>query len=124
MGKYEVTQGQYEGVVGQNPAWYCKSGYGKDEVQGMNTSSFPVERVSWDACQTFLKKLDMAGVQLARRKFALPYEDEWEYACRGGQGNEKAFYVGNDLDEKQANFGLKLRRTSEVGLYAKVAPHP
>ena len=40
---------------------------------------------------------------MGKRKFALPQEDEWEYACRGGKGNKQAFYFGDQLNGKQAN---------------------
>ena len=65
LGKYEVTQGQWEKVMGENPSWSRNAG--KDA---------PVECVSWDDCQAFCRKLDAF--------FRLPTEAEWEYACRAG----------------------------------------
>jgi formylglycine-generating enzyme required for sulfatase activity len=71
-GKFEVTQGQWEQVMGSNPS-YLKNA-GKDA---------PVDRVSWDDCQAFLKKLcQMEGVP--EGTYRLLTEAEWEYACRAG----------------------------------------
>lgn len=68
-------------------------------------------------------------------KFALPHEDAWEYACRGGLGNQRPYYWGHILNGTEANcfgegpFGTTLKgpalaRTSQVGNYATKAPHP
>jgi formylglycine-generating enzyme required for sulfatase activity len=139
LGKYTVTQEQWKTVMGNNPSQFYKEGTGKDKVQGMNTSRFPVEQVSWDDCQHFLKKMnDVIAIPntMGKGKFALPNEDEWEYACRGGKGNNQAYYFGNVLNGTHANCdgslppygtttkGPALRRTTEVGTYEKVAPHP
>ena len=68
LGKYEVTQGQWEAVMGSNPSYY----------KGTNR---PVELVSWNDIQEFVGKLnDAAGSEL----YGLPTEAEWEYACRAG----------------------------------------
>jgi formylglycine-generating enzyme required for sulfatase activity len=138
VGKYAVTQEQWEAVLGNNPSYFSKQGDGKDKVQGMDTSRFPVEQVSWDDCQDFLKKLNekvtIPGA-LGKGKIALPHEDQWEYACRGGKGNKQPFYFGDELNGTQANCngavpygtetrGTHLGRTAEVGSYEKIAPHP
>jgi formylglycine-generating enzyme required for sulfatase activity len=139
LGKYAVTQEQWEAVMGNNPSCFSKQGNGKDKVQGMDTSSFPVEQVSWDDCQEFLRRLNeeisVPAAMMSKCKFALPHEDEWEYACRGGKGNKHPFYFGDDLNGRQANcngnlpygtetMGTFLGRTTEVGSYENVAPHP
>ena len=76
-------------------------------AKGENTSKFPVENVSWDDIQPFLKKVnDRPGAGKAFGKagrFVLPTEDEWEYACRGGKGNKQAFYWGDVLNGTEAN---------------------
>ena len=134
MGKYEVTQAQYEAVVGVNPSYFCAKGGGAKAVKGKDTSRFPVEEVSWDDCNAFLKKLGRPGEALGRGAFVLPKEYEWEYACRGGNGRERAFYFGNILNGDKANCHRKapygtteegpyLERTSEVGSYSEVK-HP
>ena len=72
MGKYEVTQAQWEAVMGDNPS----------KFKGADN---PVENVSWDACQKFVEKLNaLPSVQKSGLVFRLPTEDEWEYACRAG----------------------------------------
>ncbi len=142
MGKYLVTQKEYEAVTGGNPSRFAKTGNNADfrkRVEGMDTSRFPVEMVSWDDCQVFLAKLNkrdgVAKVFGKPGKFALPHEDAWEYAYRGGKGNKQPFYWGTTLNGDKANcdgakpYGTKargtyLKRTTEVGAYAKVAPHP
>jgi len=77
MGKYEVTQEQWEAVMGANPSHF----------KGPQN---PVDRVSWEACQTFVKKLNekfaASGVT-----FALPTEAQWEYACRAGSSRQYGF---------------------------------
>lgn len=71
MGKYEVTQAQWEAVMGNNPSRFKGAGN-------------PVEQVSWDDCQRFIEKLNAkAGPQAG--SFALPTEAQWEYASRGGR---------------------------------------
>ena len=78
LGKYPVTQQQWEVVMGNNPS----------EFKG---GSLPVETVSWDDAQTFIQKLNtLSGKKLYR----LPTETEWEYACRAG--SKLAYYYGDD----------------------------
>jgi formylglycine-generating enzyme required for sulfatase activity len=77
MGKYEVTQEQYETIIGNNPSL--------DEGQDL-----PLEMVSWDDCQTFCQKAST----LTGKTVRLPMEAEWEYACRAGTTTK--FYSGND----------------------------
>jgi serine/threonine protein kinase/formylglycine-generating enzyme required for sulfatase activity len=137
LGKYAVTQEQWEAVMGNNPSWFAKQGGGKDKVQGLDTSRFPVETVSWGDCQDFLKKLNekvTIPATLGKGRFSLPHEHELEYACRGGKGNKQPFYFGEELNGTQANCrgnfpygtatkGAYVERTTEVGSYEKVAPH-
>ena len=82
MGKYDVTQEQYQAVLGTNPSNFT----GKDN---------PVENVSWDDAQTFCQKV----AEQTKVSVGLPSEAEWEYACRAGTTTE--FYSGDvesDLD--------------------------
>ncbi len=86
MGKYEVTQEQWEKVMGRNPAFFRNSGL-----------SAPIERVSWQDCQEFCTRLKDSIVnpspQIKGLTFRLPTEAEWEYACRAS--TQTAFYSGN-----------------------------
>jgi formylglycine-generating enzyme required for sulfatase activity len=136
IGVYTVTQGQWEAVMGKNPSWFSRDGGGKDKVKDIKDEDlklFPVESVSWDDCQEFLKKLNEKEKGWVYR---LPSEAEWDYACRGGATSEEEcsyyFYFAkptNDLSSKEANFdgrvpfgegekGPFLSRTTKVGSYA------
>jgi len=68
LGKFEVTQAEWQRVMGQNPS-------------ALPGDTLPVERVSWQDCQAFLAKLNE---QVPGGGFRLPTEAEWEYACRAG----------------------------------------
>jgi serine/threonine protein kinase len=82
---YEVTQGQYEKVMGSNPSYFCANGKGKEEVADLDTYYFPVENVSWNEAVAFCKKLsESPAEQRLGWVYRLPTEAEWEYACRGG----------------------------------------
>ncbi len=133
MGVYEVTQAQFKKVMGYNPSYFSRNGKekagakysdyskpfgGKESVQGMTTTSFPVENVSWDEAVEFCKKLsDLASEKRAGRLYRLPTEAEWEYACRGGSKKYQVFAFGDSLTTKQANFAYELKRTCKVGSY-------
>jgi len=106
MGKYEVSQGQWQAVMGNNPSAFK----GSDKL--------PVERVSWNDSQVFLGK---AGDGLR-----LPTEAEWEYACRAGTNTP--FYFGNTITTDQVNYdgnypyaggpkGVYRQKTTPVGSF-------
>jgi formylglycine-generating enzyme required for sulfatase activity len=78
MGKFAVTQEQWQAVMGENPA----------EFVGPTN---PVEEVSWDDCQEFLQALSK---KVPGKTFDLPTEAQWEYACRAG--TTTAYYFGDD----------------------------
>jgi RNA polymerase sigma factor (sigma-70 family) len=132
-----VTQGQWQELMGNNPSYFSRAGKGKDEVKDIeddDLKQFPVEQVSWDDAQEFIKKLN-AQEKGKGRLYRLPTEAEWEYACRGGATSEEEcsynFYFAkptNDLSSTEANFdgkepagkaakGPYLERTTKVGLY-------
>ena len=79
LGKYPVTQQQWEAVMGNNPSNF-KGG------------SLPVETVSWDDAQIFIQKLNQLS---GKKNYRLPTEEEWEYACRAGATSE--YYFGDDV---------------------------
>jgi formylglycine-generating enzyme required for sulfatase activity len=86
MGKHEVTQEQWERIMGNNPS----------NFKGVKN---PVEQVSWNDCQEFVGKLN--GM-VSGRRFRLPTEAEWEYACRAE--TTAPFHYGESLDATMANF--------------------
>jgi eukaryotic-like serine/threonine-protein kinase len=85
MGRFTVTQAQWQAVMGNNPARF----------KGEN---HPVEQVSWNDAQEFCKKLS----QLTRRTYRLPSEAEWEYACRAG--TTTPFHFGPTITPELANY--------------------
>ncbi|MCX7426119.1 MAG: SUMF1/EgtB/PvdO family nonheme iron enzyme [Planctomycetia bacterium] len=81
----EVTQEDYERVIGKNPSEYSSTGKGKDAVAGQDTKRFPVELVSWHEAVEFCRTLSyLPGEKAAGRWYRLPSEAQWEYACRAG----------------------------------------
>jgi formylglycine-generating enzyme required for sulfatase activity len=125
LGKYEVTQEQYKRVMGENPSYFAAGGSGEDKVSGLDTRRFPVENVSWENAVRFCDKLGEKDRQ--GRKFRLPSEAEWEYACRAG--TTTPFHFGGALNGDKANCegdfpygteekGRYLKRTCRVGSYA------
>jgi formylglycine-generating enzyme required for sulfatase activity len=87
LGVTEVTQEQYEKIMGENPSSFSKAGKNASQVTGIDTSNFPVERVTWDDAVEFCKKLSAKeGVA-----YRLPTEAEWEYACRAGSTTRYCF---------------------------------
>ncbi len=70
MGKYPVTQKQYETIMANNPSWFSQTGGGQSKVNGFDTSHFPVDMVSWFDAQDFAKKL--SRLDSLGRKFGLP----------------------------------------------------
>jgi formylglycine-generating enzyme required for sulfatase activity len=129
LGVYEVTQGQWQAVRGNNPSHFSRKGPGKDAVAKVSDAElkrFPVEMVSWDDTQVFLKALNQRD-KGAGWSYRLPTGAEWEYACRGGPPLD-SFLAGFDfyLDRAtsqllpgQANFAHPggLNRTCPVGSY-------
>jgi eukaryotic-like serine/threonine-protein kinase len=107
LGKFEVTQAQYEAIMGSNPS----------NFKGANR---PVEKVSWNDAVEFCKRLS----QKTGRTYRLPSEAEWEYACRAG--TTTPFYFGEtittDLVNYDGNFtydaepkGKYRQQTTDVG---------
>jgi len=91
MGKYELTQEQWEAVMGDNPSQY----------KGPKN---PVESVSWNEVQGFLQKLN---ARAAGGGFALPTEAQWEYACRAGSGDQFSFGNAQNSLHRYGNYADK-----------------
>jgi eukaryotic-like serine/threonine-protein kinase len=131
LGKYEVTQEEWEKVIGigVNPSAFSRNGGSNDvvkDIPDVDLKRFPVEQVSWDDCQFFVERLNKLEKE-ADWVYRLPKEAEWEYANRGGPMSDKldsafSFYVdrpANSLLSEQANFKDNgLNRPCQVGSYA------
>lgn len=101
MGKYEITQAQYQAIMGKNPS----------NFRGVNQ---PVENLSWNDAVRFCKKLS----EKTRRRYRLPSEAEWEYACRAG--TTTPFYFGETITSDLANYdGNYTYASGSKGLYHK-----
>jgi formylglycine-generating enzyme required for sulfatase activity len=117
LGRYEVTQEQYEKVMGKNPSAFSATGASARAVRGLNTKRFPVESVSWEDASRFCRRMTVS-IAPKGLKFRLPTEAEWEYACRAG--SKDWFCFGNDVDrlEEFAWFmSNSSHRTHEVGVW-------
>jgi formylglycine-generating enzyme required for sulfatase activity len=96
IGKYEVTQEQWEAVMGKNPS-------------RRKGAKLPVTDVSWNDCQDFIKKLNAK----TNGGYRLPTEAEWEYSCRAGTST--AYSYGDKLTRSDAN--IDGDSTKAVGSY-------
>lgn len=111
LGKYEVTQGDWQTVMGDNPSSFKDCG-----------PNCPVEQVSWDDIQVFIRRLNAKDDSY---EYSLPSEAQWEYAARSGATT--AFAFGDTLNSSQANLdgefpfastkGTKIGKTVPAGSY-------
>ena len=134
---HTVTQGQWQAIMGKNPSDFSRLGMASKQVRDISDEElklFPVESVSWDEAQEFIKKVNE---QYRGRGwlYRLPTEVEWEYACRCGSSSaaDCAFYFyldkpTNNLSSDMANFngnspsgtalkGKWVHRPTRVGAY-------
>ena len=109
IGKTEVTQALWMAVMGSNPSYF----------KGDN---LPVEKVSWEDCQEFIKKLN----QFTGQNFRLPTEAEWEFAARGGNKSKGHKYAGSNNIDNVAWYNdnsngqthpVATRLPNELGIY-------
>jgi len=109
IGQTDVTQELWEAVMGTNPS----------DFKG---NKKPVEKVSWDDCQTFIQKLN----QQTGKQFRLPTEAEWEFAARGGSQSKGYTYSGSntlsDVAWYSGNSGstthdVATKSPNELGIY-------
>ncbi len=110
IGETEVTQALWQAVMGSNPSYFT------------GNLQRPVEKVSWNDCQTFIAKLN----QLTGEHFRLPTEAEWEYAARGGSKSKGYKYAGsNAIDDvawytnnsSSKTHPVATKSPNELGLY-------
>lgn len=109
MGKFEVTQEQYQKVTGTNPSEIDDCKVASCAVGPNN----PVENVSWNDAKAFVEKLSRMD---DKYNYRLPSESEWEFGCRAGTTTVFAF--GDQLGSDQANFdGRSPYGSAPVGPY-------
>ena len=110
IGETEVTQALWLAVMGTNPSYFT------------GDLNRPVEKVSWNDCQTFISKLN----QMTGGNFRLPTEAEWEFAARGGNQSVGYIYAGSDTPDDVAWFNensgstthpVAQKQANELGLY-------
>lgn len=110
IGETEVTQELWQAVMGSNPSNFT------------GNLQRPVEKVSWNDCQEFIKKLN----QLTGKTFRLPTEAEWEYAARGGSQSKGYKYAGSNTigdvawytsNSSSTTHPVKQKQANELGLY-------
>lgn len=109
IGEQVVTQELWEVVMGSNPSFF-------------KGAKHPVESVSWNDCQTFIRKLN----EVTGQQFRLPTEAEWEYAARGGNCGKGCHYAGSDTLDSVAWYydnandethPVGQKNPNELGLY-------
>jgi formylglycine-generating enzyme required for sulfatase activity len=98
MGKYPVTQAQYQAIMGTNPSRF----------KGSNR---PVQSADWNNAVAFCEKLS----QRTGKNYRLPSEAEWEYACRAG--TTTPFHFGEMITTDLANYNGNYKETTEVGSF-------
>jgi len=106
LGKHEVTQAQWERVMGNNPSYFK----GADR---------PVENVSWNDAVEFCKELTEMEKKAGRvpqgMSYQLPTEAQWEYACRAG--TTTVYSWGDSISSSNANYDKNIDETTPVGKY-------
>ncbi|MBS0201419.1 MAG: SUMF1/EgtB/PvdO family nonheme iron enzyme [Planctomycetes bacterium] len=104
LGSFEVTQEQFQNVLGRNP-----SHHSAERLSLPEANRFPVEMVSWDDANEFCRKLsDLPAEQQAGRSYRLPTEAEWEYACRAGKSEPYAWSSSRKKDDDSGdNCGIQ-----------------
>jgi formylglycine-generating enzyme required for sulfatase activity len=116
---HTVTQGQWQEVMGKNPSYFSRDGNGNVSVKDIkdeDLKQFPVEMVSWNDAQEFIKKLNEKEKGKGY-KYRLPSEVEWEYACRGGahvRGRVFVPFLLRQADERPVLEGGELQRRFSI----------
>ncbi|MDX1927620.1 MAG: bifunctional serine/threonine-protein kinase/formylglycine-generating enzyme family protein [Pirellulaceae bacterium] len=129
VGVTEVTQTQYELVMGKNPSYFSATGKGKDAVANLETGNYPVEMVSCNEAAEFCNKLSQhenlkpfdfrsGETSLKGTGYRLPTEAEWEFACRAGTITR--FWSGDENEDLiqagwcSSNAGNRTHAASEL----------
>ena len=114
MAKYEISQGQWQKVMGNNPSYFKK--------HFLKRFEYPVEMVSWEDAQQFVEKLN----ERSGFKYRLPYDWEWEHVARGGLDSKGYQYAGSNRINEVAWHGGNSKNTThpagskkpnELGIY-------
>ena len=123
LGVYEVTQAQYKKVMGKNPSYFTGDKVAERHpqtgrfVKDVDSANHPVENVSHDDAVEFCRRLsELPDEKAAGRRYRVPTEAEWEYACRAGSNT--AFSFGNesaDLGSHAWYSASRNRMTHAVG---------
>ncbi len=104
FGKYEITQAQFERVMGHNPAWFGPQGPARGIVRKVPTENWPLDNASWKDAVEFCRRLSrIPEEKKTGRTYRLPTESEWEYACRAGTTTR--FSYADHLSTSDARFG-------------------
>jgi formylglycine-generating enzyme required for sulfatase activity len=119
LGRCEVTQRDFRSVMGWNPSWHAPTGAGHENGPA-DTSSYPVENVTWAEAAEFCERLSSLTQEgVAGRSYRLPTEAEWEYACRAGAVEPIPLYDPLRPIAKTGEIGSKGK---EVPLFQTTVP--
>lgn len=111
IGQFEVTQGQWKKVMGKNPSYFQG-----DKVSG-DSDQYPVENVTWQDAQTFIRKLN--ELEKGKAVYRLPSEFEWEYAARAGATDDISWAEINTVAHiaKPTTQAVGLKQPNAWGMY-------
>jgi formylglycine-generating enzyme required for sulfatase activity len=105
FGVYEVTQAEYQRIALDNPSYF------NEKLVGKPVPDHPVEQVTWTEANEFCRKLsELADEKAKGRRYRLPTEAEWEYACRAGTATPFHCPADQLTEFAEFNFG---RRTAD-----------